>query len=318
MTWHGYPFDPRYGLTLDELLRIDSPPAPDGLEDFWRHLHRRARAVDPAPELREWPTPGRAQRRVFEVRFRSLDGAEVGAWLSLPRDGEIRRSAVVGHGYGGRDGPDEDPRLADAALLYPCARGIALSASAYIPADPMQHVLHGIECRERYVLGGCAADLVWCAASVLELLQPQTAGRLDYLGISFSGGIGALALPWDERFRRLHLSVPTFGHHPWRLRCPCVGSGEAVRHRHASDADVLDTLTWFDAACTARHERRPALIAAALFDPAVPPPGQFAIYNALGGPKELFVLEAGHFPHPGSAAEQERLLDALTRFLAID
>ena len=91
-----------------------------------------------------------------------------------------------------------------------------------------------------------------------------------------------------------------------------------MRHRHASDADVLDTLTWFDAACTARHERRPALIAAALFDPAVPPPGQFAIYNAVGGPKELFVLEAGHFPHPGSAAEQERLLDALTRFLAID
>lgn len=313
---HGYPFDPRYGLTLDDLLRIEAPPPPDGLADFWRDLHRRARAVDPAPTVRELATPRQAPRRVFEVRYRSLGGADVGAWLSLPRDGEIRRAVVVGHGYGGRDGPDEQLQLADAALLFPCARGIALSACAQIPADPMRHVLHGIEGRERYVLGGCAADLVWCAASVLQLLHPQAAGCLDYVGISFSGGIGALALPWDERFRRLHLSVPTFGHHPWRLRCPCVGSGEAVRQRQACDAAILGTITWFDAACTARHEQRPALVAAALFDPAVPPPGQFAVYNALGGPKELFVLESGHFAHPGSAAEEARLLDAITRFLA--
>ncbi|MEZ5576382.1 MAG: hypothetical protein R3F44_12440 [Candidatus Competibacteraceae bacterium] len=38
-------------------------------------------------------------------------------------------------------------------------------------------------------------------------------------------------------------------------------------------------------------------VAAARFDPAVPPPGQFAVYNALAGPKELFVLRAGHFDH---------------------
>ena len=57
---------------------------------------------------------------------------------------------------------------------------------------------------------------------------------------------------------------------------------------------------------------------AARFDPAVPPPGQFAVYNALAGPKELFVLRAGHFDHAGTIAEDRRLLDALAYFFNRD
>ena len=56
----------------------------------------------------------------------------------------------------------------------------------------------------------------------------MAARRLDYMGISFGGGIGALALPWDERFHRAHLNVPSFGHHPLRLTLPepdTTGSG---------------------------------------------------------------------------------------------
>jgi cephalosporin-C deacetylase len=59
-------------------------------------------------------------------------------------------------------------------------------------------------------------------------------------------------------------------------------------------------------------------VAAALFDPAVAPPGQFAIYNALPGPKELFVLTAGHFDHPASAMENRSLLSELKVFFGCD
>ena len=53
-------------------------------------------------------------------------------------------------------------------------------------------------------------------------------------------------------------------------------------------------------------------------NPAVPPPGQFAIYNALAGPKELYVLGAGHFDHAGTATDEARLLDALAYFFNRD
>jgi cephalosporin-C deacetylase len=199
--------------------------------------------------------------------------------------------------------------------IFPCARGQSRSRQPDIPELAAGHVLQGIASRETYVHGGCAAD-IWCAASALQALVPETAPCLDYIGGSFGGGIGALALPWDDRFHAAHLSVPSFGNHPLRLTLPCTGSGESVRLYHREHAEVVEVLRYFDAATAARHIRIPVLVAAALFDPAVPPPGQFAVYNALPGPKKLFVLSAGHFDHPGTAAEDRRLRGMLERFFA--
>ncbi len=310
---HPYPFDPAHGHNLAALLDISPPTEPPDFAPFWRDLYARARSVIVAPTLRELPSP-QPQTRVFELAFTSLDGVRIGGWLTRPRAGPVERGVVVSHGYGGRDEPDFHLPFRRAALIFPCARGLSRSARADIPGDPYSHVLHGIQQRDSYVHGRCAADTVWCAASALLELFPMAAQRLDYLGISFGGGIGALALPWDERFHRGHLNVPSFGHHPLRLNLPCVGSGEAVRGYQRQTGRALDTLCYFDAASAARHLQIPMHIAAARFDPAVPPPGQFAIHNALAGHKELFVLQAGHFDHPGSAAENARLLDALAYF----
>lgn len=314
---HDYPFDPTHGYDLSTLLAIAAPPEPEGFATFWRNLYGRARSVTVAPILREISSPC-SRTRSFEVEFDSLDGIRIKGWLTRPRDGYVERGAVVGHGYGGRDGPDFHLPLARAALIFPCARGISRSARADVPDNPDAHVLHGIERRESYVHGGCAADTVWCAASALLELFPMAIQRLDYLGISFGGGIGALALPWDERFRRAHLNVPSFGHYPLRLSMPCVGSGESVRRYQHRTGRALETLRYFDAAVAARHIRIPMHVAAARFDPAVPPPGQFAIYNALASSKELFPLQAGHFDHAGTTTENARLLDALAYFFGHD
>jgi len=131
----------------------------------------------------------------------------------------------------------------------------------------------------------------------------MAARRLDYLGISFGGGIGALALPWDERFHRAHLNVPSFGHHPLRLALPGVGSGEAVRRYQQRTGRALATLRSFDAAAAARYLRIPVHVAAARFDPAVPPPGQFAIYNALAGEREGGLARPARLAGPGAQSE---------------
>lgn len=310
---HGYPFDPAYGYDLAALLSIARPEQPADFAVFWGDRYNRARTIKTAPTWRELPSI-RPDLRLFEIEFTSVEGFRVGGWLTRPRHEPVECGAVVGHGYRGRDGPDLDLPLRRTAVLFPCARGLSRSAHSDLPANPDAHVLHGIEHRERYIHGACAADLVWCAASALLDMFPNAARRLSYLGISFGGGIGALALPWDERFHRAHLNVPSFGHHPLRLTLPCVGSGEAVRNHQRRTGRALETLRYFDAASAASHLKIPVHIAAARFDPAVPPPGQFAIYNALAGPKELFVLAAGHFEHSGLAAESARLRDALGYF----
>ncbi|MFJ5177383.1 acetylxylan esterase [Streptomyces griseoviridis] len=309
---HAFAFDPTHGRALDDLLASGAPPAPADFDVFWRALRAAARRVPPRPRLVR-AVEERDGHRINEVTYDSL-GGQCHALLALPVEGRARHGFVIGHGYGGRAdvGAELPLPLPGSAAILPIAPGLPmLGVRPRVPSDPAEHVLHGIGARETYVLGDCVAGL-WGAASALLELVPSLEGRLGYLGESFGGGIGALALPWDDRFGAARLTVPTFGNHPLRLTLPCTGSGEAVRDHVRAHPEAVEVLAYFDAATAATRVRVPVLAACALFDPAVPPPGQFAVYGALGGPRRLEVLEAGHFAWEGEASER-RSLDRATR-----
>ncbi len=296
---HDFPFDPRYGCDPAALRAIAPPPMIDGFADFWRATRREAEAVPLRLARRELPVRDAAWR-ISEVEFDSWGGHRVGGWLVEP-NGPCRAALVAGHGYGGRAGIDLPAAAEPVARLFPCMPGFDRSARADLPNTAANHVLHGLASRDTYLIRACVAAL-WAATRALAELCPGAAGRLGYEGGSFGGGLGALAAPWEPAWRCLRLDVPTFGHHPWRLRCPCVGSGEAVRLYHASHPEVVEVLRWYDAAVAATLVRVPALCVPALFDPAVPPPGQWAVTNALPGAR-IAAITAGHFAHPGEVAE---------------
>ena len=311
---HDYAFDPTGGYSLPDLLALQPPEPPAGFADFWRARRERIAGLDPQPRLApsDQQSPG---WRVHEVSYRSSDEITIHGWLLTPESGVVRRGLVVGHGYGGREAPAPRVPVQDCAVLFPCIRGLGRSPVKGLSANPLFHVLNGIEDRDRYVLGGCVDDL-WLAVSALLALFPEAEGHVGYMGASFGGGIGALAAPWDTRIRRLHLEVPTFGHQALRLQLPCVGSGEAVRIRQRlRKFDVMETLAWHDAACAARFLTIPTHVAAAVLDPAVPPAGQFAVANAVPEAlRRLFVLEAGHFDYPAQADQEEGLFNELEAF----
>lgn len=292
------------------------PPAPPDFDDFWRTTHAELTRAPLRWRVEREYDDARLGRRVEEVSFASATGERAFAWITYPSGSAIRRGVVISHGYQGRDdGPDEYVPIPSAAKIFPCAPGLPRSWSATIPASPGEHVLHGIRSRETYVHRFCAAD-VWRAASVLLRRFPSIEAPLDYAGTSFGGGIGALALPWDDRFGRAFLHLPSFGHHPVRLRQPCTGSGEAVRRAVAREPSLRAVLGYFDAATAATRIRVPVYVSVARRDPAVPPVGQRAVYEALAGPKHLYVLTAGHTRYAGEA-EELRARDAeLATFFA--
>jgi cephalosporin-C deacetylase len=313
---HAHPFDPTYGYDLDGLLGVLPPLAPEGFSDFWQRRYQTALQVEPALEVE----PSAYQRqglRVLDCRYRSTDGISIGGWLLEPAQGPPRRGFVVGHGYGGIDRPDFPLPCAECAYLVPCFRGIGRSRQTPISEDPTWHVLHDIDKPDRYIIGGCVQDL-WVGVTALLSRYPEVAGCIGYLGVSFGGGIGALALPWDARIGCAHLNVPTFGHQPLRLQLPTLGSAASQQRFAQAHGHVLETLAYYDAGSAARFIHQPMHVAAALFDPSVAPPTQFAIYNALAGPKQLFVLAAGHADNPARIAQEHNLLDALTRFFCGD
>lgn len=327
---HDFPFDPTGGYTPEQLLNLKVElEEPADFARFWQQTFRSAMSrplnwtMQPSQSH-----PGDDKTEVFDIAFDSCYGSKpgnrVGGWLTLPRGRPVLRGAVCTHGYGGRDAPDLNPLLpadADAAVIFPVLSG--LPTRSLFPQEGIgdegssKHVLVGIDHRDSYIHRFCVMD-VWRAASVLLEAAPALNGTgLDYIGGSFGGGIGALALPWDKRFSRAHLGVPSFGNHPLRLGIPCSGSGEAVRlYAQAHPEIARDVLPYFDAALAARHITIPVHVEAAFFDPAVTPVGQYSVYHSLGGEKKLFAISAGHFVHRGTPVEQERLFKQIRDFLA--
>jgi cephalosporin-C deacetylase len=78
----------------------------------------------------------------------------------------------------------------------------------------------------------------------------------------------------------------------------------------------MNTLSLFDAATAATRIEVPMVVAVARFDPAVAPPCQFSVANALARSKdhETVVLDAGHFDYPDSEMQHARLSQTVRRF----
>ena len=310
-----YSFDPSYGYTIEQLLTVRSPKAPKDFDDFWQQRYQRALLINPQLYL-NCIAENQSGWQVFEASYTSTDEFMVRGWLLLPVSGEIKRGFIVGHGYGGRDGPDFHFPFKDAALFFPCFRGLGLSTSTVISAEPYWHVLHNIDDKARYVIGGCVED-VWLATSALLGFLPDLKGHLGYMGISFGAGVGVLALAFDSRMSRGHFNVPTFGHQSLRLRLLTNGSAQSVQNYcQTHKKQVLEVLRYYDAAIAAQRIKIPIHCACAMFDPCVVPPGQFAIYNALNCEKQLYALEAGHHQYSHQAEQDAVLMAQLEHFFA--
>ena len=298
------------------LVAPPDQPEPEDFDEFWRSTFEEfgtgAVAWWTVRELDATPT-----HRVSEIRFDSSADEPAAAFVMVPHAASaVRRGLVVGHGYGGRTGPDAERVPADTVAVFPCAPGTGADAPSRFPALPAEHVLAGIGHRDTYSLRFAAAD-IWRAATVLRDLAPAAADALDFSGSSFGGGIGAMALPWDTRFRRAALDVPSFGAHAIRLTRRCTGSGEAVRMHLLAHPEDRSTLDYHDAASAARRLRIPVHVGAAVLDPAVDPRGQFAVYHALAGPRRLTVRANGHIDAPEGRLADALALQAAADFLAL-
>lgn len=305
------PIDGTYGYDRESLLAVPPAPAPAGFAELWNGWFAASRAVRPEPRLTSLGREG--GHDLYEVEHAGAGGLRLRGWLALPSDGAARVGLVHGHGYGGRDTPNFDRVPDDAAVVFPVARGLgALNAGVGAPDDAAEHVVHGIESVHTYSLGRCAVDL-WHAADALV----EIAGDLPlyYVGESF-GGIGALAVPWDRRFVGATFVVPSFGQYDVRLGLECTGSGEAVRRYVAEHPEAREVLRYFDTSTAAGYLGVPVRCECALWDAAVPPPGQFAVANAVaatersaqrnGTALELEVLPAGHAEYPGEQDDKAR------------
>lgn len=302
-------------LNLAQLLKVKAPPAAKGFHAFWNSAYAAVQNFRPEVEIKD--TQQKVKNwRVMDVHYSSTNDLTIGGWLLLPIDKAPARGFIVGHGYDGREAPDFDLPFTDAAIFFPCCRGLGRSRTSFISADPQWHVLHNIDKRDQYIIKGCVED-IWIAVSCMLQLFPSLQGKLGFLGISFSGGVGALAMACEQRISRAHFNVPTFGHQRWRLREPTQGSALAVQKFFRKAPKLtLNTIRYYDAANAAEAITMPVHFALALKDPVVAPAGQFAVYNHTNSDKQLFVLDEGHADYARQDEQNKQLLLELEQFFA--
>ncbi|WP_432452239.1 MULTISPECIES: acetylxylan esterase [unclassified Agarivorans] len=310
---HPFEFEPDYGFSLPELDALQPNDAPEDFQSFWQQKYRQALAVAPYLSLQDTQQV-RGSWRIFDCYYNSTKQVRCGGWLLLPKSGHINAAIISAHGYGGIRELNSRLSLKHTAILMPCVRGIGRSAKAPISDNPMWHVLHNIQDKQRYIIGGCVQDL-WCAATALIRLFPQVTNNLGFMGSSFGGGLGIFACAFDKRIQRAHFHVPTFGNVPLRLKLPTLGSGAALQQFYNAEPQLaLSTLRYFDSATAARYLSIPSHWALALFDPCVAPPGQFSAYNQAPQPKQRFLLRAGHFDYPTKQQQRQQLEQELELF----
>ena len=288
---HNFEFDPSNGKTQAELLTIQPGVPPEGFEAFWRNHYALVTAKRPEYTVEAELWSPRKTEKIYRVRVRNYDGVEFVIFIARPENS--CGGLVIGQGYGNPGMPYLSCH--NLTTAFACVRGLGFSQCKDIPWQTSDHVLHGIGDKYSYILYGVIADQ-WMTASVLLDMFPDTAGNLNYSGGSMGGGMGALLLPWDNRFKAAYLNVPTFGAEI-RFDYQSVGSGEACRKYIADHPEAREVLAWFDASAAAKFIKIPTCVAPALFDPCVAPAGQFSVANAIADEyKTQFIRDVGHFP----------------------
>ncbi|MBE6404201.1 MAG: acetylxylan esterase [Lentisphaerae bacterium] len=291
---HNFEFDPTNGMSQTELLATAPGVPPEGFEDFWQTHYEQvtAKKVEYTVEAELWSP--RSNEKIYRVRVRNYDGVEFVMFVARPENS--CGGLVVGQGYGNPGMPNLS--LYGLTTAFACVRGLGFSQCRDIPWQVNEHVLHGIADKYTYILYGVIADQ-WTTASVLLDMFPDTAANLNYTGASMGGGMGALLLPWDKRFKAAYLNVPTFGAEI-RFEHQSIGSGEACRKYIAEHPEAREVLAWFDASAAAKYITIPVCVAPALFDPCVAPAGQFSVANAIADEyKTQFIRDVGHFAPTG-------------------
>ena len=268
----------------------------------------------------------------FEVSWNGFDGSRVHGWLVAPRDADQPLPAVVQYtGYScGRGMPFDNIAYAVGgyAQFIIDARGQGwrtpssvegshdpgLQTSGSVPGLMTMGVLDP----ELYYYRRLFVDVVRLLEGVMDhdLVDPK---RVVVTGGS-QGGAMALAAAALAKHRGLEIAgcapeVPFLCHFS-----RAIGLTDAYPYKEVADylatypqreAQVRETLSYFDGVSMAARISVPGLFSVGLMDEITPPSTVFAAYNHYAGPKAIEV-----YPFNGHEGGQSYQLERIHRWMS--
>jgi cephalosporin-C deacetylase len=268
---------------------VDSTPRPADFDQFWEQT--RSELESTAGDVQLEPDALRSTDMVltYAVRFTSLGGARIFAWLCVPRGQGARPGLLLPPGYSGV--PSVPRPWADLGYvaLQVSPRGHHRSDAEIAPGFP-GYMTAGIEDPRTYVYRGAYCD-IWRAVDVLLDRPEVDRARVGVTGGSQGGALSLVAAAGRPEITAVAADVPFLTGIRDSLRLgssyPYAELKDYVRQRPDSQAQVLSTLDYIDTLNFADRIAAPTLLSVGLSDDVCPPETAYALYDRLRGPREI-------------------------------
>ena len=277
---------------------VTTVTCPDDFDEFWGGVLAGLAAMP----LDATATPDLLRSnedvKVYQATYRSLDGLEIFGWYSVPAVGEGPFPAIlVLPGYKSEPALRRDWGRKGVAVLAVAVRGKLLSSASFNPGYPGL-LTHGVETRDTYSYRGVISD---CSRGVDFLLsRPEIDPERVYAsGSSQGGGLTLITAGLRPEIKGGVSGYPFLCCFPESMRMlRSYPYDELSCYRRAypeREAEVLETLRYFDAVNFAPRIKCPMVVGIALEDEVCPPETSYAAYDRLGGERELWLFpESGH------------------------
>ncbi len=268
---------------------VDTTPRPVDFDRFWDQT--RAELAGTPVDLQVEPEPLRSNEDVEAqaVRFTSLGGARIFAWLCLPRGRSACPGLVLPPGYSGVPSVPRGWAALGYAALQVSPRGHHRSDGEVAPGFP-GYMTEGIEDPLTYIYRGAYCD-IWRAVDVVLDRPEVDRARVGITGGSQGGALSLIGAAGRPEIAAVAADVPFLTGIRDSLRLgssyPYAEIKDYVRRRPESEASVLGTLDYIDTLNFADRIKVPTLLSAGLSDDVCPPETAYALYNRLGCPRDI-------------------------------
>lgn len=280
--------------------------SPDDFDAFWNAKKDELANIPLTPEMNPVETPAdRPGVETFDITIPCV-GKPVSGYFARPSDAALKSAPALLYvdGAGVRD----SDKLA--AIRWAQKGFIALAINAHgIPngqpkdfyinlanTDLKNYRKEGSESRDTYYFLGMYLRVL----RALDFLaaQPEWDGKVLVLeGVSQGGAQAIAGAALDPRVSLLVVGSPAMCDHTGMLAGRVAGWPKLVSKSSDGTPDpaILETARYFDSVNFAPRIKADTKFWIGFLDNVTPPTGQFAAYNAITAPKELFTApDHGH------------------------
>jgi len=315
----------RAGVMVAPETIAPSIPAPDDFDGFWNARKAALKAMAATAELKSVESPD-PTIECFDLTIPCPQTKAARGYYARPRDAKARRCPAILYlraaGVAGHWCKASAQNAASLATEYG-AIVVDINAHGMLNGQPPEYYqdleqgelrhypTQGADDRDKFYFVGMYVRLL-AAIEFIAAQEPWDGAHLVTTGESQGGGQALAAAGLDRRVSAVVAIVPAMcdftGPVVGRLGGWPMPVGRDIEDEHTKK--VIEAVRYCDNVHLAARSRAETLIFVGLIDTACPPPGIFATYNTLPGPKQIVAYP--HKPHNGLPEEDLWLGDIST------